>query len=309
MYLILTCLLILCTASTSYSFVSISNDDTLNSKQIETEVARVSYRFKITASASYINYHNWQSYNRSAFSFLNNVDFRHRKSFPSGWSHDHFAKVELGFLYYNDSIWWKNADQIRVGLQWTEKPGKFLSHSYAVFVQTQLLKSWQFKYNGKTDQQEKELKGWFMAPGLLELAYGLNWNFWERSRINVAFATCRISSKPRYNDERSEKYESDESLFKSKRRFVKTEYGFSAQLFIYKDIYPKVLLWEHQSRFFFNALNRNGLHANISNQFTLRFLKYMQFRIDTQVLYEPDLSTKWSYRQELLIGMVYEFRR
>ena len=285
---------------------SVKKDSALNFTN-DSSFAKVRYYFRSSVSASYINYHNWKGNKQSAFTFLSNIDFRHRKSYPSGWTHNHFAKIELGFLYFNDSIWWKNADQVRLGLQWTEKPGKYLTHSYSFFIQSQLLRSWQFNYDNKNQQQIKTLKGWFMAPGVIELAYGLNWNFREVVRLNVAFATFRISSKPRL-EFLNETLENDESLFKSKRRYIKTEYGFSAQLNINKELFPKVLLWDHQSRLFFNALNSTGVHADISNQFVLRFLKYLQFRVDTHILYEPDESKKLSYRQELLLGIVYELK-
>ena len=194
-------------------------------------------------------------------------------------------------------------------MQWTEKPGKKLSHSYSLFIQSQMLKSWQYVYHDDTKQQKRELKGWFMAPGVIELAYGLNWYFWERSRINIAFASCRLSSKPRFPNDIDNNAEQDESLFKSKRRYIKSEYGFSSQLYIRKDLYPKVVLWDNQSRFFFNAFNRIGVHVDISNRFTIRFLKYLQFRVDTQIVYNPNFSHKLSYRQELLLGLFFEIKQ
>ncbi len=274
-----------------------------------TELSKIKYSLFSSLSASYINYHNWQGDDHSALSFLSNVDYRHYKSYVSGWSHDHLVKIELGFLRYTDSVWIKNADQFKVAMQWTEKPGKHLSHSYSFFIQSQMLKSWQFVYHDDSNKKEKELKGWFMAPGAVELAYGLNWYFWEKCRINVAFASCRISTKPRFADYPDIKSENDESLFKSKRLYIKSEYGFSSQLYIRKELYPKVVIWDNQSRFFFNAFNRIGVHVDISNRFAIRFLKYLQFRIDTQLVYNPDFSKKLSYRQELLLGLFYEIKQ
>ena len=293
----------------SYSLAFYADSAKSFAKLGQSNVFLTRYQLLTSLSASYINYHNWLGQNHDTWSFLSNIDFKHRKEFSSGWSHDYLLKTELGYLHFSDSIWIKNADRFKVALQWTEKRGKALSHSYSFYLQSQFLKSYQLMYDAEHNATEKKLKGWFLAPAVLEIAYGLNWFFWDYSRMNIAFATCRLSSKPRIPENPDGGIEADQSLFKSKRRTIKSEYGFSAQLYINKDIYPKVLMWDHQSRFFFNALNRFGMHTDISNRFTIRFLKYLQFRIDTHLLYEPDISHKLSYRQELLLGVFYERKK
>ena len=301
--------LLLFTTSTVLSQIIFKSSSWIQADSLQNKYSTNKWLFFPSLSASYVNYSNWLGQDHDTWSFLSNIDFKHRRAFSSGWSHDYLLKTELGYLHYSDSVWMKNADRFKVTLQWTEKRGKALSHSYSFYLQSQFLKSYQVVYDAEQDGAVKKLKGWFLAPAVLEIAYGLNWYFWDYSRMNVAFATFRLSSRPRIPEDPNDLSEEDQSLFKSKRKTIKTEYGFSTQLYINKDIYPKVLLWDHQSRFFFNALNRFGIHADISNRFTIRFLKYLQFRIDTHLLYEPDISRKLSYRQELLLGFFYELKK
>ncbi|MEP7264299.1 MAG: DUF3078 domain-containing protein [Bacteroidota bacterium] len=267
------------------------------------EERKVRYSILGSLSASYITYKNWDGEDHTSLTFLTNAEFRHRLSKGSGWSHEHLVKAELGYLNYTDSLWIKSNDQFKCALQWNEKPGKYITHSYSVFLQSQFLKSYRYDYSDE-GRLLKEKKGWFFAPGILEIAYGLNWKFWDQCRINTAFATCRIRTLPKDDDE-----ERQEVFITTTKKVITTEYGFSTQVYIYKEFYDKHILWDHQGRIFFNAISKNNISADISNRFTIRFLKYMQFRIDTHFIYDPAFSTKPAFRQELLLGVFYELRK
>lgn len=269
----------------------------------KSEERKVRYSINTSASASYVTYKNWEGDDHTSLTFLSNMEVRHRLTKGSGWTHEHLFKAELGYMNYTDSLWIKSNDQFKCALQWNEKPGKYLTHSYAVFVQSQLFKSYRYNYSDEGILL-KEKKGWFFAPGLLELAYGLNWKFWDQCRINTAFATCRIRMLPKDDDA-----EEQEIFITTPKKIIKSEYGFSTQVYIYKEFFDKHILWDHQGRIFFNAISKNNIAADVSNRFVIRFLKYMQFRIDTHFIYDPDFSTKPSFRQELLLGVFYETRK
>jgi hypothetical protein len=259
--------------------------------------------FNGSLSASYVDYKNWNGDDHRSVSFISNADYRHRLTTVAGWSHEHQFKAELGYLNYTDSLWIKSADQFKAALQWNEKPGKYLTHSYAFFLQSQFLKSYSYSYSDEGDLLKKR-KGWFMAPATMEIAYGLNWRFWEGCRVNTAFATCRIKSFPRKDDD-----EDPEHLFATKRKVIKSEYGFSTQIYINREFYNEHFIWDHAGRVFFNALDKRSIFLDFSNRFTLKFLKYVQFRIDTHFIYDPDESTKPALRQEFLLGLFYEWKK
>ncbi len=264
---------------------------------------KIRQSFNASLSASYVDYKNWNGENHSAITLLSNAEYKHRLTASNGWTHDHLFKAEAGFLNYTDSMWIKSADQFRIAMQWNERPGKYLTHSYSVFVQSQFMNSYDYDYS-EDGNLLKEKVGWLMAPARMELAYGLNWRFWESCRINTAFATCRISTLPLNED-----LDQEEHFILTKRKIVKSEYGFSTQIYINREFYDKHLVWDQTGRIFFNAIDKHSVFADFSNRFTLKFLKYMQFRMDTHFIYDPDFSTKPSWRQEFLLGLFYEWRK
>ena len=141
-----------------------------------------------------------------------------------------------------------------------------------------------------------------MAPSTIELAYGFNWIIFDESNIAIAFATCRFDARPLV----AARADDEDELFSMGKTVVYSEYGFSAQLYIKQEFFGKVLLWDHQGRYFYKALNKKGIHADVSNRFTIRFLKYLQLRLDSQFIYDPELSMKGSYKNEFLLGVFYD---
>jgi Protein of unknown function (DUF3078) len=278
-----------------------SVDTTSANNKIPERKAR--YFLTGSLSASYVTFKNWEGENHTSLTFLSNVDYRHRLTKGTGWTHEHQIKAELGFINYTDSIWVKSNDQFRIAMQWNEKPGKYLTHSYSFLLQSQFLNSYRYTYSDDGVLQRQK-KGWILAPGTMELAYGLNWRFWEQCRINTAFATLRIKAIPKEVE-----FIPVERMIETSRKIIKTEYGFSTQIYINKEFYDKHLLWDHQSRLFFNALDKKSIYVDFNNRFTLRFLKFMQFRIDSQIIYDPDFSTRPSFRQDFLLGLFYELRK
>lgn len=255
-------------------------------------------------SASYIDQRNWGFEDQSMLSFLGSINLRQNLKRQSGWEHNFNLNSEISYLRYADSIWLKNSDYVRLRLQWNNYTNKKIQYSYAIFMSTQWLNN--YTSTNSENGKRKEWTGGIFNPATLELAYGFNKNIWKNSNINVAFVTVKISSRPRNQDLPDVTNEKDQSLFITKHSYVKSSYGFSAQLSVYEELYQNIVLIENDSRLFFNALNRNAIHFDINNKIGIRFLKYLQLRFDLHLIYNPDYSNRIQYRQEVLLGVFFE---
>jgi hypothetical protein len=257
-----------------------------------------------TLSASYVDQHNWEENTRSSISILGSCDLRYHFARNSGWEGHHSLRTEISYVRYYDSIWTKNSDYVKLQMQWIEPKGKKLTHSYSVYFGTQWLNSTQ---SIKTETGYKKVwAGGIFNPATLEINYGVNKDLWKNSRLSIAFASVKLTTRPR------KAYEfnivADPSLFVTKHSYIRSEYGFSAQLELYEEIFEKVLLFENNSRFFFNGLNRKAVNLDFNNRIAIRFLKVMQLRFDTGLIYDPEYSTRIQYRQEVLLGVFFENR-
>lgn len=255
-------------------------------------------------SASYIDQRNWDLENHSMVSFLGAIDLRQRLTRKSGWEHCHSFHTEISYMRYADSIWLKSSDYARLRLQWNDKSNKKFQYSYAVFFSTQWLNNYT---NTQTETGiHRDWSGGIFNPATLELAYGFNKNLWKSSSINIAFVTAKFNTRPRNSEFPDSTREQDQSLFITKHSYVKSAYGFSAQLNVYEELYQKIILVENDSRLFFNALNRTAINFDFNNRIAIRFLKYLQLRFDLHLIYNPDYSKNLQYRQEVLLGVFYE---
>ena len=86
-------------------------------------------------------------------------------------------------------------------------------------------------------------------------------------------------------------------------------YGFSGYLTIDESFYKELILLQHQSHLFFNALTAKHIQFDITNRVCIRFFKYLQLRLETSLMYFPDQSLQLQYRQEVLLGIFYEHRK
>lgn len=63
-----------------------------------------------------------------------------------------------------------------------------------------------------------------------------------------------------------------------------------------------------QIEFHINRVSKDQVNCDFQNKITIKFLKFMQFRIDTHIIYDPLYSYKLQYQQEFLLGFFYEKR-
>jgi len=133
------------------------------------------------------------------------------------------------------------------------------------------------------------------------MGYGLNWDFGERSNLNLAFATLKLYSIPNY----SRQMKTENQFIKINNSVVDMEYGFSSQLYIQKSI-TETISWENTSNIFFNELNRTQIFLDVSNIFRVELLANLEFTFKSYFDYNPAVSTKRQLSQILMLGIFHK---
>jgi hypothetical protein len=228
------------------------------------------------------------------------AEARFRKKLQSGWQHEHYVHTQLGYTAITDSIWMKSADILKIHLRWMEENKRKVIHTYSLRFQTQWLSTWRINENSR------QWMAGFMNPSGLELGYSFSWYFLENSSLMLTPATLQLSVMPRTI--LSPAAVEDPSI-RLPHANMYSRYGFSGTLNIEESFYNNVLVLSHQSHLFCNAITAQKIQFDVSNRVSVRFLKYLQLRLDTSILYQPDQTSKLQYRQEVLLGIFYEKRK
>lgn len=251
-------------------------------------------------SSSYATSSNWQGQDLRNFAFIGNVQYKHFAR-DSTKSHAHQVLADLGYLKFVDSIWVKSVDRLQVNLLWASN-GKRFNHSYSVLLNTQFLPNTSWLYHPESNRTKASKVGGFMRPFGLEVGYGAVLNFWKASSINFAFATLKVSGFPK---ELTAVPFTNATLMESPRMNYYMSYGFGLVTAINKPIGNR-LLWINNSRAFANGLDKDHVNFDFSNMLIVKLWKYIQFRFDTRLAYNPLLNYNIQFRQEALIGFFYE---
>lgn len=251
-------------------------------------------------SSSYSTSSNWQGQDLRNFSFLGNVLYKHNVQ-DSTRSHAHQVLADLGYLKFVDSLWVKSVDRLQVNLLWASQNKRF-DHSYSILLNTQFLANTTWTFDVEQQRTTRTSVGGFMRPFSLEAGYGAVLRFWNTSSINFAFATLKLSGYPK---ELTAPQFSDATLMQSQAMNYYMSYGLDVITAINKPIGQR-LQWINNSRAFCNGFDKDHVNFEASNMLIVKLWKYIQFRFDTRVAYNPMLNYQVQFRQEALIGFFYE---
>lgn len=251
-------------------------------------------------SSSYTSEKTWWNDTQNYILIKAFGEARFRKTKSSGWSHDHFVQTQLGYTSFIDSSWIKSTDAFKIHLRWMEKRSKKMIHTYFFQMQSQWFNNWQ------QTAEQKRWRGGFMNPATVTLGYSISFDFLENSNLLLAPATFQVNIQPEQSNSITFK---ERPLLKAKDSHIYSRYGFSAFLNIDEYFYKDFILWQNRSQLFFNALTAQQIQFDISNRLCFRFFKYVQFRIDTSLTYLPEQTLKLQYKQEVLLGIFYEYRK
>lgn len=256
--------------------------------------------FRSDISASYTSEKSWWNDRQNLILVKASAEVRLRKSRASGWSHDHFMQTQVGYTRFIDSVWIKTSDAFKIQLRWNEKRSKKVNHTYQLQVQSQWLNSWA------QTGAAKVWRGGFMNPSTVQVSYSFSWNFFKNSQLLLAPATLQVTTQP----EKSTSFTFKERPFvTSKHSHIYSRYGFSAAVTIDEYFYQDFLCWQHRSQLFINAISAQQVQFDVSNRLCFRFLKYLQLRFDTTLIYLPEQTMRLQYKQEVLLGIFCEYRK
>lgn len=271
-------------------FVTANKDSVLTKKTL----------VRADLSSSYTSEKTWWNETQNYVHIKAYGEARFRKTKTSGWSHDHFIQTQLGYTSFIDSSWIKSTDAFKIHMRWMEKRSKKMIHTYFFQMQSQWFSTWQ------QNQDQKIWKGGFMNPVAINLGYSFSCDFLENSNLLLAPCTFQINIQPDQSNSIAFK---ERPLLKAKSSHVYSRYGFSAFLNIDEYFYKDFILWQHRSQLFFNALTTQQIQFDLNNRLCFRFLKYVQLRFDTSLTYLPEQTLKLQYKQEVLLGIFYEYRK
>jgi hypothetical protein len=248
----------------------------------------VSWRLLSAVSGSLTGATNWRGAGYRSFSFNGNAVLIYRKS-GKHWYRSHSGHWDLGFTRFQDSLWQKHADQLRLQLLWCKDSGSG-RHSITVSGRTQLLDSYQYYYDSFKDQTIRQWSGTFMNPAELEAGYGFCWRIPNTGTVNLAIATLRLRNEPHYQNQSSRAY---------------IDYGCSLQALFIRPL-GKYSDWYFSGRFFLNGAGRDQIVMDALNRITFKVWKFFQLRLESRVVYEPLFSYRLQYRNEILAGLFFD---
>jgi hypothetical protein len=205
---------------------------------------------------------------------------------------------------YLDSMWYKYSDGWKLNILLNENASKSITHSYAFDISSQFLHTYKYRI----DIYEKQLKEWrggFLNPATMNFSYNISLNIWEDSNIMLGLSSVRIATRPRYEG----MIEPKDPVATTPHSYILADYGMSAQVNIYAQKITGNLFCDNSSGFFLNGIKKSQMNFDFQNTFTYKFLKYMQLRFDTHIIYDPLVSYRLQYDQEFLIGVFLEKRK
>lgn len=255
---------------------------------------------KFSLSSSYNTFSNWSAGSHDNFSFQGNADINYMAQ-RSRFRRQCTFRTMLNYMKYVDSMWIKAADYWKLSLRITDQPSKHLTHVYSFQLSSQWLNS--YRYVRRNDKLEKEKRGGLLNPGTATLAYGVNWRFWKSSSVSFTFATVKISTRPRYGPLLG----GEEDFARTGKAYILSEYGMGLQTCIEKNLTPSIL-WENNSSFFANGIGKNRVQGDFINAVSFRFLRFLEFRVDTQIIYDPLVSYKLQFLHGFRVGFLLDVR-
>lgn len=254
---------------------------------------------KSSLSASYTTSRNWQAADFQNFALSGSLfvqDVRVR----SDRQHQHQILADLSYLKFVDSTWVKGSDRFILSMLWSRNVKKW-THSYSLVFNTQFLPNEEAVYDPGTERIQTTRYGGPLVPGVLELSYGATWCPWPLSSIQFGFATAKFISTPRHALQDSVATHT----ISAPNMVFDMQYGASIVASINHPLNDR-LDWINSSRAFCNAFDRDHVSFDFVNRVAIKLWKYVQLRLDTHLGYDPMVSYKVGFSQEVLLGVFYE---
>ncbi len=259
-----------------------------------------SQKLKVSLTGSLLSLANWKGETFESVTLLSATNYQSNKAIGAGL-HMFTGKSELGYNYIKDSLWNKQADLLN--LQYLVKiQRQKVSQSVNALLNTQLLTSFRYEMDINQQKYQRIRTGTFMNPASMELGYGMNILFWQKSALNISIASARLRVDPITNS-LTKPFEG--VIGRVNKGWLLFDYGISGQLLVVKR-FPNELEWNSSGKLFLKGFTKDAIQFDISNTLSYQFWKHLEMKADLKWIYDPMISFRMQYRNELLFGFVYK---
>lgn len=260
--------------------------------------------FRASLSTSYIIKKNNNEQNINSILFLSNADYYY-KTTAKKFNQSVNFKSDAGYAKQSDSIWTKYTDNWRLNWSMNELSSRTFSHAYLLSIKSQWLNNWRY-VRVDNELYSRQWRSGFMNPASLTFSYNITKSFWQNSTVMLGLTSIRANIKPRYKGA----IEPANSPFAAtSHSWIMLNFGLSGQVFIFRKKISETVDWDNTSQFFINGVSKDQVTFDIQNRISIKFLKYLQFRIDSHILYDPLINYKMQLDQQFLLGVFYEKRK
>lgn len=267
---------------------------------VNPDSATVQNKLVLNLSGSLVNLTNWKGESFTSYTIFNGTDYyysdvvKSRQRVISG-------KSELGYTHIIDSLWNKQADLFKIQLLVKNQQQK-ISQSWNAVLSSQFLNSYKYETDIRTQSLKRKWVGSFMNPAAFELCYGMNVMFWQKSMINIGIASARLRVDPVLD---AILPPAITVVGRVKRGQILFDYGVSGQYLVVKTLTPAID-WNSSGKIFLKGFDKSAYQFDISNTMSYKLWKYIEMRADLKWVYDPMISRKMQYRNEMLFGLVFK---
>ncbi len=260
----------------------------------------IAKKFVGNVSTSFSNSENWKGSTFNSLSAALDIDFNRSKTTDKS-NYLFVVRSELGFTKFIDSVWDKHADKLFCSYIWKRKKKK-VDHSASFSLTTQMLNSYLNSIDPLTGVASSEWSGTFFNPAILDCSYGMAVSFWKNSMWNLSIATVRLKTEPKTQNKGEL---SGNKVGTINRGWLLLDYGVSTQLITSHNLSRNINM-NTTAKFFMKGWNRESVELDVNHKFNYVVWKWIQVRADFKIVYDPVVSLKMQYHNELLFGVFYD---
>ncbi len=202
---------------------------------------------------------------------------------------------ELAYKHFIDSIWTITSDLIDIDIVRINSIGSRFKNTLSTHFHSALFPVYKLKmsYN---DTPLSLRSGGFFNPGEFQIAYGVCYQFWKHSLINLSLASIKLHSFSKYE------YPNENSIRGDFKRVWKMDYGFSLSSRISHDL-SKRLRWDNLTRIFLNSIDKGTTRIDMSNRMRYKLFKNLGISALTKLSFAPAIHPKTQWIQDIQLGL------
>jgi len=240
-------------------------------------------------------FQNWQKGGVSSLALTSSFEGTFQKT-TSRWNSTHQIHLVLGTIQQDTLAFRKSDDQIRYQGSFDVKWLNSLRPTISVGVETQFLPGFNYKKNPFGDERVPPVKvSDILSPAYVTQGLGLTYAPWMWVRLRFGFGAKETvvlieRLRPLYGVRIT--------------RPVRVEAGLESRMEFDREVARNVR-WK-SSAAFFAAFNKPELPDAVwRNEILMRVNSWLTTRLETEMLYDRDISRKIQFREVLALSVVF----